>query len=71
MNISMAGLGLLLVLATAGCSSQQVYDSTSELRAQECNKLEPGERADCQQRARTPYPEVRAARQEAGGSTAP
>lgn len=71
MNISMAGLGLLLVLATAGCSSQQVYDSTSELRAQECNKLEPRERADCQQRARTPYPEVRAAQQEAGGSTAP
>ncbi len=71
MNIRMTGLALLLALAAAGCSSRQVYDSTSELRAQECSKLEPRERADCQQRARTPYPEVRAAQQEAAGTTAP
>lgn len=71
MNIRMTAVGLLLALAAAGCSSRQVYDSTSELRAQECNKLEPRERADCQQRARTPYPEVRAAQQDAAGSAAP
>ncbi|WP_207765944.1 hypothetical protein [Solimonas fluminis] len=64
MSIRTIGFGLL-ALATAGCSSQQVYDSTSELRAQECNKLEPRERADCQQRARTPYPEYSKERAEA------
>jgi hypothetical protein len=67
MNLRMTGLALLLALTAAGCSSRQVYDSTSELRAQECGKLEPRERADCQQRARIPYTEYEKDRAAAAG----
>lgn len=67
MNVTTAGLALLLLLAATACSSQQVYDSTSELPVQECSKLEPRDRAACQQRARMPYPEYRKNRSEAAG----
>jgi len=56
---------LLLAIALAGCSSQQVYDSSSELRAQQCGKLEARERDDCLRDARTPYGQYQKAREEA------
>lgn len=66
---------LLVVAALAACSSQQVYDSTSELRAQQCGKLEARERDDCLRSARTPYAQYQQARDEivspAPAATAP
>lgn len=59
---------LLLAIALAGCSSQQVYDSSSELRAQQCGKLEARERDDCLRNARTPYGQYQKARDEAAGT---
>ena len=59
-------LGLALLLACgAGCSSEQVYNSTSELRAQQCGKLPERELADCASSARAPYGQYKKARDEA------
>ena len=58
-------LTLLMVAALGACSSQQVYDSTSELRAQQCGKLEARERDDCLRSARTPYGQYQQKREEA------
>ena len=45
------------ILLLAGCSSQQVYDSTQSLRVQDCEKLSISERDACLVNARTPYSE--------------
>lgn len=61
----MRTLALLLLASLGACSSQQVYDSTSELRAQQCGKLEARERDDCLRSARTSYGQYEKAREEA------
>lgn len=60
---------ITLMLTVTACSSQQVYNATSEWRAQECAKLEPREQADCRAQARTSYEENLKQRDEAAGKT--
>lgn len=50
---------LALLALLGGCTSQQVYNSTSEWRAQQCAKLEAREQADCTAQARTSYGEMK------------
>ncbi|AXQ28345.1 hypothetical protein D0B54_06465 [Solimonas sp. K1W22B-7] len=67
MILRIPGLALLgVIAASSGCSSEEIYNSSSEWRAQECGKLEPREQEQCRQEARTPYSQVRKARGEAG-----
>jgi len=47
----------LLVAVLAGCTAQQVYDSTQGLRLDDCQRLAGVEREDCLGRARLTYPE--------------
>ncbi len=61
-----AGLGLgLLIVGCAACTSEQVYNSTSELRAQQCSKQPDREQAECASNARAPYGQYKRARDEA------
>lgn len=55
----------LLIACSAGCTSEQVYNSTSELRAQQCSKQPEREQAECASGARTSYGEYKKARDEA------
>lgn len=55
----------LLVISAAGCTNAQVYNSTSELRAQQCSKLPERDQAECASNARTSYGEYKKARDEA------
>ena len=47
----------VLLLGAAGCTAQQVYDSTQALRINDCQRLAGAERDDCLARARMTYPE--------------
>lgn len=56
---------ILLIVCLFGCTSEQVYNSTSELRAQQCSKQAERDQADCASRARTSYGQYKKARDEA------
>lgn len=61
------GLALLFLLAgTVGCSHRQMYDSTTGVREQDCERYPPRERDECLRGARTPYDEYRRQRDDAG-----
>lgn len=62
----LAKFGFAVLLACgAGCTSEQVYNSTSEWRAQQCSKLPERELAECASGARTSYGQYKKARDEA------
>lgn len=56
---------VLLIAASAACTSEQVYNSTSEWRAQQCSKQPDREQAECASNARAPYGQYKKARDEA------
>ncbi len=63
---STAKIGFVLLIASsAACTNAQVYNSTSELRAQQCSKLPEREQAECASNARTSYGQYKKARDEA------
>lgn len=74
----MSGGGIVMRLRPAmmaaafllpACSSQQVYNATSEWRAQQCARLEPREQEACRAQARASYEENLKNRDEASGKT--
>ncbi len=71
MNLRIPGLVLLGFTAVSGCSSEEIYNSSSEWRVQECARREPRDQERCRQEARTPYSQVRKARHETGAAPTP
>lgn len=60
------GLALLIGIAgTAGCSHQQMYDSTTGVREQDCERYPPREKEECLRSARTSYGEYKQQRDDA------
>jgi len=63
---SIAKIGFaMLAVSVASCTNAQVYNSTSELRAQQCSKLPERDQAECASNARTSYGQYKKARDEA------
>ncbi len=60
--------GLLLTLAgalsAAGCTNQQVYESTEAWRISQCDRYAPRDRDECLATAKMPYSEYKANRRE-------
>jgi hypothetical protein len=65
MNLQVRNLLLAISVCLAGCTNEQLYNSTAGWRAQDCERLEVRDRAECLKNARASYSEYKKAKTEA------